>query len=255
MHTPLILTAFGTTSAARSTYDQIENAIIKQYPERDIYWGYSSRVVARELKKSKDISIQHPAEILKHLVESGHKEVTIQSLHLLPGHEFHSLQMEVRDISSIHCTMGLPLLTSEQDYHSVIDMLEPQITAFKDHAVVVVGHGTRHPVWPAYLALENLLQKRFGSRVMTGIVEHSPSSDHVVDTIRKKGLKKVLLIPFFLVAGLHYRRDMIGDNEQSWKSRLEAVGLEVTSHKEGIGMLGGIGDLVIRHIEDAEQTG
>ncbi|WP_136808645.1 sirohydrochlorin cobaltochelatase [Desulfosediminicola flagellatus] len=254
MHTPLILTAFGTTSAARASYNHIEKTIRTRYPTRDIYWGYSSRVVARELKRSKDLVIQHPAEILKDLVNAGHKEATIQSLHLLPGHEFHSLHMEVRNISAIRCRMGLPLLASEHDYISIIEMLSPLITKCTDHAVVVVGHGTRHPVWPAYLALENLLQKRFGSRVMTGVVEHFPSSDHVVETICSAGYTKVLLIPFFLVAGLHYRRDMIGENEQSWKSRLEAKGLEVESLEEGIGMLDGIGDLVIRHIEDAESA-
>ncbi len=253
MHRPLILTAFGTTPSARATYGHLEKALLKRFPNREILWGYSSRAVTRELKKTPSLSIQNTAEILKKLIDAGHTEATIQSLHLIPGHEFHSLYQEVKNLSAIHCHIGLPLLTSEPDYTSVIEILAPTITAYPDHAILVVGHGTRHPVWPVYLALENLLQKRFGTRVMTGTVEHFPSSDHVVDTICNDGFTKVLMIPFFLVAGLHYRRDMMGANANSWKNRLEAKGLEVSSLEEGIGMLDGISDLVIRHIEAADE--
>lgn len=253
MQTPLLLTAFGTTSAAQATYRHIEKEIQEKFTDRDIYWGYSSRVVARELRKNQAIKIQHPTEILNELAIQGYTEVTVQSLHLLPGHEFHTLQREVNGLNHITCRMGLPLLSSENDYHSVIDLLAPTIQQDTTCAVLVVGHGTRHPVWPAYLALENLLKKRFGERLFTGVVEHSPDSSHIEDSIIAGGYEKVLLIPLFLVAGMHYRRDMIGDSSTSWKSRLQVKGLDVESVPDGIGMLPGISDIVIRHIVAAEE--
>jgi len=251
MHSPIILTAFGTTSAARDTYSHIEQAVRKHFPEHDLHWGYSSRVVARELQKSQDTTIRHPVDILTDLATAGQTKAIVQSLHLLPGHEFHSLHQEVRRARGITCQIGMPLLTSPEDYTTLLKLLAPHIEQDRDRAVLVIGHGTRHPVWPAYLALENMLQRQFGNHVFVGVAEHYPDTGGIEEKIVAAGFKEVLMIPFFLVAGMHYRRDMIGDNEFSWQHRLEKRGLVVEAVEDGIGLLPGIGNLVAAHIEEA----
>lgn len=146
----------------------------------------------------------------------------------------------------------MPLFFSFNDYQTILDLLSPLIMADPQQAVLLVGHGTRHPVWPAYLALENLLQKRFGPRVFIGVVEHYPDTTDIEERICAAGYRKVLMIPFFLVAGVHFHRDMMGAGEHSWRNRLEKNGLEVEPVNEGIGFLPGIGELVVQHINDAE---
>jgi len=247
---PIILTAFSTSAAAIATSKVIETAVCTHLPDQPVFWGYNTRTVSRARKNGqKDIRL--PLHILHDLAAQGHQSAIVQSLHLLPGFEFHQLHHEVRQVEGIDCHLGLPLFSSPSDYQTLLDLFAPQILENLDQAVLVIGHGTRHPVWTAYLALENMLRQRFGERVFVGVVEHYPETDYLVQTIADKGYEEVLLIPFFLSHGFHVERDMFGEGEQSWKSRLEHHGLKVNAVKEGIGTLPGIGKLVVSHIKDA----
>ena len=64
----------------------------------------------------------------------------------------------------------------------------------------------------------------------------------------------LLLLPFLLVAGMHYRRDIIGKAADSWQSRLQEAGLEVSAHDAGLAVLPGIEGLIARHIGDADSA-
>lgn len=250
---PIILTAFSTSEEAENTCREIESSVRHHFPDRSLYWGYNSRTVQRAMKLGRT-DIRLPMDILHDLAAAGHPSAIVQSLHLLPGFEFHELHHEVRQVNTIQCRLGMPLFSSPEDYEVLIDLLAPQILTDEKQAVLLIGHGTRHPVWTAYLALENLLQRRFGKRVFVGVVEHYPESDRLEESIAEAGFSKVLLIPFFFSYGLHVERDMLGDGDHSWKSRLERQALQVEALSEGIGMLPGIGELVVRHIKDADKT-
>lgn len=252
MDSPLILTAFGNDPAARLTYQRIETAIRDHYPGREILWSYNARTMAREHRKGNSTVIRQPAELLQQLAADGWTSVTLQTLQLFPGQEFHELYREVRQLTGISCRMGRPLFSSPRDYQTLLDLLAPLILRAEQQAVLLVGHGTRHPVWPVYLALEHLLQRRFGPLVFVGVVEHYPATADMEERILACGCRNVLMIPLFFVAGLHFRRDMMEDNGHSWRSRLLARGLAVEVVQEGIGLLPGIDRLVIRHIEEAE---
>ncbi len=251
MYSPIILTASGTSAAAEKTCRHIETSVKRHFPRHEIYWGYSSRVVRQELQKKQSAALQQPADIASTLTTAGHRQVVVQSLHLIPGHEFHALQQEVRQVEGIDCLIGMPILYSPTDYTTYMDLLAPYIKQRSDRAVLIVGHGTRHAVWPIYLALESMLQRRFGSQVFMGVVEHFPLTNDVEERIAAAGFKKVLMIPFFLVAGMHFRRDMIGDQPDSWKQRLKKRGLQVEVMSDGVGLLPGIGELVANHITAA----
>lgn len=248
---PIVITAFGTTSRARATYSLLDARIKQHLPNREIIWAYSSRLVGKRLQERDNITIQRPHEVLKQLVQKGHTHAILQSLHLLPGNEFHRLHHEVRQVD-INCSLGMPLLCSPTDYHAVAEVLAPLIRSQKpDTAILVIGHGTYHPTWTAYLALETLLRQRFGPQIFVGVVEKYPSSEMVVNTVIQNGYSKVFILPFFLVAGIHYRRDILGDSSNSWTNRLQRQGVKVETFDQGLGMQPGTSDLVVRHIEDA----
>ena len=215
----------------------------------EIYWAYSSRVVAHPLKKEQGLEIEGVASLLEKLHKQGYKEAVVQSLHLFPSHEFHKICLEAR-ASQISCRIGLPLFCSLQDYSEGCDILAPLIDNHPDSAVLIVGHGTDHPSWTAYLAFEHILQKRFGSRVLMGTVEKYPNTEHLPKFIAKTAYAQVYMIPFFFVTGLHYKRDMIGEAD-SWKNRLENQGLEVDAYAEGLGAMKGTETLIFRHIKEA----
>jgi sirohydrochlorin cobaltochelatase len=99
--------------------------------------------------------------------------------------------------------------------------------------------------------LEKILRKKFGNRVYVGVVEKYPDTSHLVDEIADYGFSEVCIIPLFLVAGMHYKRDIISDSNSSWKSRLESRKLEVESIDYGLGQYSGLENIIIRHINEA----
>jgi sirohydrochlorin cobaltochelatase len=247
---PIVLTAFGTSSTAKSTYNVIESKVQDQFPAHDIHWGFTSRILHKKIQKETEVTIRHPLEIVEKLRHENHRRIIVQSLHLFGGSEFHTLCRSLRKHNET-CTIGNPLFTSPDDYLALMSILAPIVEKQEDQAILVVGHGTSHPIWPVYTALEHMLQSFFGPRLFVGTVEHYPDTQGIEKTIRNRGYKKVYMVPLFLIAGLHYRRDMIGDGAHSWKTRLETEGLEVDCLEKGLGQIAGLGNLICSHIRDA----
>jgi sirohydrochlorin cobaltochelatase len=250
MKTPIIMSAFGTTSKAVATYNRLDAALREHFPLTEIIWAYSSQIITRELHERQESTVKHPTETLRQLAAQGISTVILQSLHLFPGTEFHGL-LRIAGASPLDCTVGTPLLTSPEDYHQVGEILRPVIAARPQKAILVLGHGTDHPIWTAYYSLEKILRKEFGERIFVGVVEKSPDSAHLVDEIADRGFTEVCILPFFLVAGMHYRRDIISDNPSSWQSRLQRRKIVVESIDYGLGLYPGLEKVIIRHIIEA----
>jgi sirohydrochlorin cobaltochelatase len=248
MHTPIVLTAFGTTSNALKTYDFMDKIIREEFPGHEIVWAFSSRMVRDRLKDKKKIEASHPHEVLRVLSEQGHAWAVVQSMHLLCGHEFYRMLEEVRPLP-IRTSIGLPLLTSYEDYHSLAEALGFDGVS-DDEAVVLVGHGTDHPSWSTYPTLENILRQVYRPGIYVGVVEGYPDQEQVIEAVVKTGVRKVRLIPLMLVAGVHFIEDLCGD-EDSWKAAFQAAGLEVNVESAGIGTKREVVQIFIDHIREA----
>ncbi|MCG8684093.1 MAG: sirohydrochlorin cobaltochelatase [Desulfobacterales bacterium] len=246
---PVILTAFGTTAKAFSTYEKMDAIIQDAFPNNPIHWAYSSRMVKHAMAKKKRLNLKDPLEMAQILSEQGHPWTVIQSLHLICGHEFDRLVAE-RDHADIRSSMGLPLLTSHQDYEQTAKALEPLFPDDPDHAVVLVGHGTDHPAWSAYPALETVLRKLHGDRVFVGVVEDFPDMDYTLERIQTANYKKVCLIPLMLVAGVHFKEDLTCE-EDSWQKTFERYNIQVSVVDHGIGEIDDITKIFCTHISQA----
>ena len=248
MPTPIVLTAFGTTSSALKTYDFMDKIIREEFFGHEILWAFSSRLVRDRLKDKKKIEASHPHEVLQALYDQGHAWAVVQSMHLLCGHEFFRMIEEVSPLP-IRTSIGLPLLTSCEDYHSLAKAFR-FAGASADEALVLVGHGTDHPSWATYLALENILREVYGQGIYVGVVEGCPSREQVIEAVVKTGVRKVRLIPLMLVAGVHFIEDLSAD-EDSWKAAFQEAGLEVDVEPEGIGTKREVVRIFIDHIRAA----
>lgn len=251
MTIPIILATAGLDRSSQTAGSRIEAAVARHFPNRPIHWGYNARTVSRALARGRD-DIRLVKDLLKDLALAGHRRAVVQSLHLLPGQEFHELIHDVRQLDEFRCILGMPLFSSFADYGRLIDLLAPLFDRDGAQAVLFVGHGTRHPIWTAYLALEHLLRKRFGQRAFVGVIEHQPESRDLPQRIRNAGFNRVLLVPLFFGAGVHVRRDVMGEDQGSWHSRLRQEGCTVEAIQEGIGLLPGLEQLVLDHIEAAD---
>jgi sirohydrochlorin cobaltochelatase len=249
MKIPIVIAAFGTTTRALETYSLINERLIERFPDNEILWSYSSRMVKDWIKKRQNIDLKHPHQVLFELKEKGYTWAVVQSLHLLNGHEFYRLVDESQNCG-IRTSIGLPLLSSPEDFNKVITALQDSFTTHEDEALVMVGHGTDHPCWSVYVALNQMLRKKLGLKIFTGVVEGYPAKEKIVEEVKKAGFKKVRLIPFMLVAGVHFHQDLAG-NEDSWKSTFEKEKIYVTLETEGLGVYPGIIDIFSQHIQEA----
>ncbi len=250
MQIPIVMAAFGTTSKAEATYKIIDSRIKEIFPEHEVHWAYSSRTIKGLIRSKKDKVIKHPHEILQQLQADGYTWAVVQSVHLTCGHEFYRLLEEIESVR-IRSSVGMPLLTTPDDHFQTATCLEPLILDHPDKAILLMGHGTDHPSWTAYPAFQQTLRQIFGDRIFVGAVEHYPPSEGLIAQISNAGFKHVLLVPFLLVAGMHYQNDLMGNAPESWLSRLESAGLRVDAVAEGIGRLPCIGDIFCNHIKEA----
>lgn len=250
MTIPIVIAAFGTTSRAMQTYDHMDAVFKKRFAGHEIHWAYTSRMVKDWLKQRKNITRHHPHQVLEVLASQGHPWAIVQSLHLTSAHEFHRLVTEVNHCD-VRTSMGLPLLSAIEDYEAVVRAVAPLLEKNEDEAVVLVGHGTDHPSWSSYPALQYMLQQKYGAKVHMGAVEDGyPDQDTIVRAVIKSGYKKVRLASFMLVAGVHFEEDLAGD-EDSWKTVFEAAGIQAKLEKGGLGLNSQIIDIFCRHMEAA----
>jgi len=246
---PIVLTAFGTTADALATYAEIDGAIRKSYPDEEIIWAYSSRVVTRTLQARGQQPVLHLEEALGQLSDRGIARAVIQSLHLFPGNEFHRL-VSITEKSGLKCGIGAPLFTTPEDYDLLGRILEKIVGNRADQAILILGHGTGHPIWTAYYALEKILRRRFGNRLFVGVVEKFPNSEHLPNEIAAGGFTEAIVVPLFLVSGMHVHRDIFGEGEGkvSWMARLHQKNIAATCFHHGLGLLPGMAELVVSHI-------
>ena len=249
MNIPIVMAAFGTTTKALETYSFMDERMRISFPGHEILWSYSSRMVKDWIKKKRNIELKHPHQVLSELKEKGHKWAVVQSLHLICGHEFYRLIEEVKQVS-IRTSIGLPLLSDHEDYEAVAHTLGSDLCDRENEALVFVGHGTDHPAWASYLAFHYIFRERQGRNMFMGVVEDRPSKEEIVEVVLREGFKKVHLVPFMLVAGAHFKEDLIG-NDNSWKTAFEERHVSVLCETKGIGNNNEILDIFGKHIADA----
>ncbi|BBO80674.1 sirohydrochlorin cobaltochelatase CbiKP [Desulfosarcina ovata subsp. sediminis] len=247
-NTPIVMAAFGTTSRAMETYSFIDTAVKAAFPGHPVKWAYTSRMVRAHMKKRHRANMKNPQQVLDALAEQGNPWAVVQSLHLISGHEFYRLVDDVRQCG-VRTSMGLPLLTSPEDYQRTATAILGGVAAGNGTATVLIGHGTDHPAWTAYPALGQILSSA-GSNVHVATIEGEADMDTTVDAVLRCGAKRVHLVPLMLVAGVHLQEDIAGD-EDSWRSAFEAAGIAVSVETQGLGKNAAIIDIFIRHIRDA----
>ncbi|MCI5208333.1 MAG: sirohydrochlorin cobaltochelatase, partial [Candidatus Electrothrix sp. ATG2] len=86
-----------------------------------------------------------------------------------------------------------------------------------------------------------------------GNVEGFPALEDVIEKLKLRGIKKVMLKPCMVVAGDHAMNDMAGDDpeEPSWQMVLEKEGFEVIAVKKGLGEVDAFADIFVQHAADA----
>lgn len=258
MKKAILVVSFGTSylEPLKNSIENVENKIRNQFKDYDVHRAFTSHMIIKKLEIVHGLIVEKPEELLERLYIEGYEEVIIQPLHIIPGEEFSYIKnIEVyfkdkfksikvgRPIFYYQGIEGLP-----EDYSLFIKSIKGIIE--EEEAVVMMGHGTVHPSNAVYGALQSVLNDEGYKNVFVGTVKGYPNFTSVLNKIKKRGIKKVLLMPLMLVAGNHAINDMTSEKDNSWKSMLEAEGIEVKLWTKGLGEVDEFAQLYIDRVDD-----
>lgn len=236
MKKAILVVSFGTSypDTRGRTIGAVEREIAEKYPEYDVRRAFTSEMVRRIVRKKEGIEIDNVISALTKLKEEGMDEVYIQPLHLLPGIEYKKVTSLAVHAGIKFSTLkiGEPLMYHTEDYLAIVDCFS-KIYDSTSHTVLM-GHGTHHFSNSCYLALDHFIKQK-KLPITLGTVEGYPTIEEVISSLKEQQIKAVHLTPFMMVAGDHARNDMASEEEDSWKSRLEAENIKVDVILKGIG--------------------
>lgn len=253
----ILLVAFGTTvPEARAALDNIDARTKTRFPGLEVRWAYSSRIVRQKLA-AEGLTFDSPAMALARMMDDGFTHVAVQSLQTIPGEEFHGLQRTVEAFSGLPkgmdmVTLGLPLLADPADVEACARAVTASLPPERkpDEAVILMGHGTRHPANIYYPGLQYSLG-RLDPLVLVGTVEGTPSLGDVRAVLKERKVKKAWLLPLMAVSGDHAVNDMAGKEEDSWQSVLTADGVSCVPVLRGTAEVPAFVDIWLDHLQAA----
>lgn len=280
----LLVVSFGTTheETRARTIDPIEKHLEEAFPDRKLYRGWTSRMIVKRLreraagedgqKKAAGEGLQDSEpvltltleEALEKMGEDGIRDLLVQPTHLIPGAEndrmMDALLGSADGFEKI--AAGQPLLSTEEDREHLARALAEELldggpagerdqAADGPAALLLMGHGSANK--PEANRIYDEMQQTFRrlgySNVFVATVEGSPRLEDVLADLGS--VKEVVLAPLMIVAGDHAKNDMAGPEDDSWRSRLMAVGFEVSPVLRGLGEYDAVRQMLVRHAQAA----
>lgn len=246
----ILAVSFGTTydKAREEAIEAIENDWEQTFPDYTLRRAFTSNIVRRKLQ-GRGLQVQSVPEALEDFLADGYTHIWIQPTHLIPGEEYDRLigqAMQFKDRFAF-LKVGEPLLLQEEDYDTVVRIMRDKYRVADGEACIFMGHGTYHEANRAYEKIEKRLEKETDRSYFMATVEGTPSLEDILQRLDETGgIRKVLLVPFMLVAGEHALHDMAGEEADSWKNRCRARGYETACILHGMGSYPEIRQFYIR---------
>lgn len=254
MKNGILAVSFGTShlDTMEKTICVIEREIAGAFPDRKVYRAFTSGVIIRKLRETKEIEIDTVEGALDKMASDGIRDVLVQPTHIISGIENDRLMEALtgRMDRFERLRTGKPLLDSPDDYHESVCAVMEMAQIAEDEMLILMGHGSEHRSNASYLTLEYAFHAAGYPQVIVGTVESEPDLDNVMEKLLLSGKRKAVLMPFMLVAGDHAKNDMAGEDD-SWKTCLEEAGYEVRVILKGLGESERIRKLFLKHIREA----
>ena len=229
MKKAILVTSFGTShrDTREKCLDSIQREVEEKYGSENVERAYTSGIIRRIIEKKEEVHIFDQKEGLKVLKDKGFEEIITMSLHILDGIEYSKLDDKFGKISK-------PLLADDEDFEKIVENKEFNDLEGND-AIVFMGHGTESEADYAYQKLQEEYLKAGKNNIFIATVDGKVTIKDVIEKMKGKGFRNILLKPLMIVAGDHAKNDMSSDNEDSWKTMLKNEGYEVTSVLKGMG--------------------
>ena len=276
----ILVVSFGTSFNDSRAKDikAIEDALQAAYPDYSVRRAFTAQIIINHVQARDNECIDNMQQALDRAVANGVKHLVVQPTHLMHGAEYDEMTEAVNSYADKFESVAIaePLLGEVGSDAAVInadkkavaeavvaaavessDYDSLQAAADDGTAFVLMGHGTSHTAKVSYSQMQTQMNELGYSNVFIGTVEGEPeetSCEAVIEALQAAGYTKVILRPLMVVAGDHANNDMAGDDEDSWKSMMEAADFEsVACQIEGRGRIEAVQDLYIAHTGAALQ--
>lgn len=246
----IVVMSFGTTykETRAKTIEATVADIQAAHPGVKVVTAFTSHIIIDRIQAKEGIKYPTPEEALEQLQEEGYTRVALTSLDVIPGMEYayDTAVFNLYKNNFKKMTMGEPLMywmgQEEQrddvlDFVNALDWELKDAKLAKDEAVLFMAHGTPHPANAYYPVINSRfhLTNPPMRNAYVYTVEGWPGLTEAIHRLKRKGFKKVLLVPIMMVAGDHATNDMAGDEPDSHKSILEKEGFKVRTYLHGLG--------------------
>lgn len=224
----ILLTAFGSSyDTGQKNLEDLDTAYRQAFPDHEIYWAFTASFIVKKLRKSgqetlfeREASFYTMDEAMDMFREKNIKKVAIQVVMVMVGSEYREV-INTRT-EGLNVKYGHTLFFNPEDIQNTASALSGEFGDPEEAFTILSAHGNdHHPEFNAELIQMNdyLMQNYENVRVAT--VEGSPLfNDALVQDIKDSGVQKVKFIPMMLTYGDHITNDVMGDEEDSWKTIL-----------------------------------
>ena len=276
----ILVVSFGTSFNDSRVKDikAIEDAIQEANPDWSVRRAFTAQIIINHVQARDDEHIDNMQQALDRAVANGVKNLVVQPTHLMHGAEYDEMVEAVNEYADKFESVAVaePLLGEvgsdatvvNDDKKAVAEDItaeavktagyESAAAAAEDSvAFVFMGHGTSHTAKISYSQMQSQMNELGYENVFIGTVEGEPeetSCESVIEAVKAAGYTKIVLRPLMVVAGDHANNDMAGEDDDSWKSMMEAAGFEsVYCQIEGLGRIEAIEQLYVAHTAAAMQ--
>lgn len=246
----IVIMSFGTTypETRAKTITATADAIQAAHPGVKVVTAFTSHIVIKRTYENEGIKYPTPEEALEQLKEEGYTRIALTSFDVIPGIEYayKTAVFNLYKDQFKKMTIGTPLMYwmgQEEQRDDVLEFVKAldyelkDAKLAKDEAVLFMAHGTPHPSNAFYPVINSRfhLTNPPMRNAYVYTVEGWPSLNEAIHRLKRKGFKKVLLVPIMMVAGDHATNDMAGSEPDSHKSILEKEGFKVRAYIHGLG--------------------
>ncbi len=258
MKKAILTVSFGTShlDTLEKTIGAIERELAEAFSDRTLYRAFTSGMVIEKLKLDHKLVIFRVEEAMEQMYRDGVREVLVQPTHIIHGLEYEKMRSQLAPYQErfSQVRIGAPLLEATKDYEEAAGLIIEDVRPGDGESLVLMGHGTEHHTNAAYPALDYTFWAKGYKNVIVGTVEGFPEMDEVLKKLKEQQTKRVLLMPFMVVAGDHARNDMAGEDERlSWKSIRDSPWIRIRPVIKGLGEIPGIRQDVCPSCKEAKE--
>lgn len=247
----LLVASYGTVvEGARRGIDQLVCELETALPDMFVVQAVAGRNI-RRIMRARGMEAPAVAEGLACLREAGVNDVVVLPAVVAAGRTLDAIEAVARQEAPAfaHLRMAKPLLSSQEDVRVATRLLLADCPVIPSTAYVLVAHGAGRRTARVMRLLEGVARGLGRDDVQVAVL--STDSPDVVAGGLPIDASRVVLVPVLLQFGSHASHDLLGEEGDSWRSRLEAHGVVVQGVRRGLLDLPEMRTLLVGHARAA----